>query len=216
VVLSSCDTLRVTVRGASGHSGTPHQARDPIPAACEMVTALQVLVTRAFDTFDPVVVTVGSFHAGTADNMIPAEARFGATLRSFSPASRDRLEQKAVRLVREIAAAHELEVDVEYAREFPLTVNHPDEAAFVGAVAREAFGPTRFLEAPRPFTVSEDFAYVLNEVPGAFVALGACPPDRNPATAASNHSAEAEFDEGVLAQGARLYAELALRRLAIG
>ena len=80
-MLAAAEVLEVTVRGHGGHGSEPHLAADPIPAACEMVTALQTLVTRRFDVFDPVVVTVGSFHAGTTDNVIPDEASFLATVR---------------------------------------------------------------------------------------------------------------------------------------
>src|SRR6202041_3133436 len=86
--LAAADILYVTVRGRGGHASAPQHSADPIPAACEMVTALQTFVTRRFDVFDPVVITVGSFHAGTVNNVIPDEARFWATARSFSEASR--------------------------------------------------------------------------------------------------------------------------------
>src|SRR5579864_5786813 len=87
-MLAAADQITVTVHGRGGHASTPHRAADPIVVACEMVTALQTLVTRKFDVFDPVVITVGSFHAGTTDNVIPDEARFWATARSYSAAAR--------------------------------------------------------------------------------------------------------------------------------
>src|SRR5579859_6966082 len=107
-MLAAADQITVTVHGRGGHASQPHRAADPIPAACEIVIALQTLVTRAFDIFDPVVITVGSFHAGTADNIIPDEATFLATARSFSHESRDALLTLVPRLVQDIAAAHGL------------------------------------------------------------------------------------------------------------
>ncbi len=214
--LAAADQLFVTVRGRGGHASAPHLSADPIPAACAMVTALQTLVTRRFDVFDPVVITVGSFHAGTTDNVIPDEAVFKTTLRSFSPSSRRRLREETQVLVRDIAAAHGLTADAEYIDGYPVTVNDATEAAFAGAAAAGLFGAARVVTPPAPLTGAEDFSYVLNEVPGAFVLLGACPRDTDPATAPSNHSAAALFDDGVLADGAALYAELALRRLAAG
>ena len=98
-MLAAADQITVTVHGRGGHASTPHRAADPIPAACEMVTALQTLVTRKFDVFDPVVITVGSFHAGTADNVIPDEATFLATARSFSQESRGALAELVPRLI---------------------------------------------------------------------------------------------------------------------
>jgi hippurate hydrolase len=214
-MLAAADIIRVTVRGRGGHASQPHLAADPITAACEMVTALQSLVTRQFDVFDPVVITVGSFHAGTADNVIPAEAQFLGTTRSFSPAARARLKDTIIRLVNDIAGAHGLTANAEYIEEYPVTVNDETEAAFARTVAAEMFGERRSVPKQFPMTGAEDFSYVLQHVPGAFISVGACPLDRDPETAPSNHSAEAVFDDGVLADGAALYAELAMRRLGV-
>jgi amidohydrolase len=215
-MLASSDTLEITVHGRGGHGSQPHLADDPIPAACHIVTALQTLVTRRFDVFDPVVVTVGSFHAGTASNVIPDRAELAVTVRSFSPAARAAVKDAALRLVRDVATAHGLSASAEFADGYPLTVNDAGEVAFAEATVAELFGSERFVRTPDPIAGSEDFSYVLEQVPGAFVMLGACPPDADPATAAFNHSAEAVFDDAVLADGATLLAELALRRLAAG
>jgi hippurate hydrolase len=212
-MLAAADIIRVTVRGRGGHASQPHLSADPITAACEIVTALQTMVTRQFDVFDPVVITVGSFHAGTTDNVIPDEAQFLGTARSFSPAARARLKDAVIRLAHDIAAAHGLTAEAEYIEEYPVTVNDETEAAFARTVAAEMFGERRSVPKQFPLTGAEDFSYVLQHVPGAFISLGACPPDRDPETAPSNHSAEAVFDDAVLADGAALYAELAVRRL---
>ncbi|MEV0603831.1 M20 family metallopeptidase [Streptomyces sp. NPDC050315] len=211
--MAASNVLEVTVRGAGGHGSAPQRAKDPIPAACEMVTALQTFVTRSFDPFDPVVLTVGQFHSGTASNVIPGEARFSATIRTFSTAAQARMKDGAVQVCRGIAAAHGLEVTAEFIEQYPATVNDDTEAEFVADVAREVHGEERFAWAPQPVTGSEDFSRVLDEVPGAFTFLGACPADRDVETAPYNHSPLAEFDDGVLGDGAALYAELALRRL---
>jgi hippurate hydrolase len=181
-----------------------------------MVLALQTMVTRTFDVFDPVVITVGSLHAGTIDNVIGDDARFLATARSYSDRSRSALAEQVPRLIRGIASAHGLGVDVEYATEYPVTVNDAAEAAFAGETIAATFGPDRGETAQFPISGAEDFSFVLEEVPGAFVFLGACPPDRDPATAPTNHSTLATFDDSALAEGTALYAELALRRLAQG
>jgi amidohydrolase len=214
--LAAADQLEVTVRGRGGHASRPSLAADPIPVACEIVTALQTLVTRRFDVFDPVVITVGSFHAGTADNIIPAAAELKATIRTFSPAARARVRDAAVRLARQIAASHGLTADAEFIDGYPVTMNDPGELEFAGRTITESLGDGRFVLAPNPVTGAEDFSFVLEEVPGAFVFLGACPPDADPAEAAYNHSPEAVFDDSVLPEGAALLTELALRRLAAG
>ena len=215
-IMAAADTFEVTVHGRGGHASQPHNAADPIPAACEMVLALQTMVTRKFDVFDPVVITVGSFHAGTTDNVIPDQARFLATARSYSAASRTALADLVPRLITDIAEAHGLTADAEYAAEYPVTVNDAAEAAFAGQVITEVFGPDRGETTQHPITGAEDFSFVLEEIPGAFIFLGACPPDRDPETAPTNHSAIALFDDSELADGTALYAELALRRLAQG
>ncbi len=212
-MMAAADILHVTVRGAGGHGSAPHRALDPIPAACEMVTALQTFVTRTFDVFDPVVITVGAFHAGTAHNVIPDTATFEATIRSFSPAAHARVLDESVRVVRGIAAAHQLDVDVEAEELFPVTVNSPAGVDVVEKVVKEALGEQRWLEMPFPLTGSEDFSRVLEAVPGAMVFLGAHLPGVDPETAPFNHSPLAAFDDSVLADGAAAYAALALAHL---
>ncbi|PZG43199.1 amidohydrolase [Spongiactinospora gelatinilytica] len=214
-MLAAGDALTVTVRGKGGHGSTPHLSVDPIPAACQMVTALQTLVTREFDVFDPVVVTVGAFHAGTAGNIIPDQAVLELTVRTFSDTNRAKIQKRIIELLMDTGAAYGLTVDAAFGRGYPVTVNDPEESAFAGDVVGDLLGADRYLIAPRPITGSEDFSYVLEEVPGAFIALGACPPHLDPATAPFNHSAEAMFDDAVLPDGAAIYAGLAERRLAM-
>ncbi|HEY2241933.1 MAG TPA: M20 family metallopeptidase [Streptosporangiaceae bacterium] len=215
-MLAAADIIRVTVRGRGGHASQPHLSADPITAACSMVTALQTMVTRRFDVFDPVVVTISSFHAGTTDNVIPDEATFLGTARSYSSEARDRLRETVIRIINDCADAHGVTADAHYVDEYPVTVNDPAEAEFARAVAADVFGAARSVLKTHPMTGAEDFSYVLQQVPGAFISVGAVPPDQDPATAPSNHSAAALFDDAALADGAALYAELALRRLARG
>lgn len=212
-VMASCDAIDVTVVGSGGHGSAPYKARDPIPAACEMVLALQTLVTRRTDIFDPVVLTTGQFHAGSRRNVIPDTARFDTTVRAFSPQARDRVRAAAVELVESIARGHGLTVEVSSSDGYPVTANDPAEAAFVATTVAESLGEHRFQPMVNPFAGAEDFSRVLSEVPGAFVILGACPPGADPATAPDNHSEHVEFDENLLADGAAVLAELAARRL---
>ncbi|NBE98274.1 amidohydrolase [Nonomuraea sp. KC401] len=215
-ILAAADMFSVTIRGRGGHGSTPHRSLDPIQAGCEMVTALQTMVTRTFDVFDPVVVTVGSFHGGTADNIIPDDARFDATVRTFSKENRTLVKRRLVEVVENIAAAHGMKAEVSFGMGYPVTVNDESEADFLGRTADELFGPGRYFVSPQPVMGSEDFSHVLDAVPGAFVFLGACPPGRDPATAPYNHAPEAVFDDSVLPDGAALYAALAHQRLARG
>jgi len=213
-IMAAADTLHVTVHGRGGHGSQPHRAADPVPVACEVVLALQTMVTRQFDVFDPVVLTVGTFHAGTADNVIPDDANFVATVRTFSPQARAAVQEAAPRVAAQVAAAHGLTATAEFRDGYPVTINHANELAFAQQALADLLGDGRYFAAPNPLTGSEDFSYVLEQVPGAFLMLGACPPDTDPLTAPFNHSAEAVFDDGVLPDGTALYASLALERLA--
>ncbi len=210
-LMAASGELTVTVVGAGGHGSTPHRALDPIQVGCEMVTALQTMVTRRFDVFDPVVITVGSFHGGTKRNIIPDEAAFSATLRAFSDATMNRLGEEAVRLCRDIASAHGLTARVEFTPEYPVTVNDAAEHEFLAATVVDLFGEERFEPLENPLTGAEDFSRVLNLVPGAYTFLGASV-DEDPDTSPTNHSPLARFDDGVLADQALLLAELAIRR----
>ncbi len=210
-VLAAADAIGVTVRGRGGHGSSPHSAADPVLALCAMVTALQTAVTREIDIFDPAVITVGQIAAGTAPNVIPETAWFASTVRTFSDASHARIRSVIERTVHGVAAAHGVLAEIDYVEQYPPTVNDPDEAAFVLETAREVLGEGHAVEAPKPMAGAEDFSFVLREVPGAFVGLGACPPGTDPATAPMNHSAHAVYDDSVLPHAAAL---LALRRLA--
>ncbi len=212
-MLAASDSVTVTVRGAGGHGSSPHSAKDPVPALCEIVTALQTMVTRTVDVFDPAVVTVGSLHAGSAGNVIPETAVLEATVRSFSTATQAAVRAGVERTVHGIAAAHGVEADLDYRENYPVTENDPAEAAFALRTARGLLGADHAFEAPRPLTGSEDFSLVLREVPGAYLGIGACPPDRDPATAPMNHAPQAVFDDRAVLDAAVLLAELAARRL---
>lgn len=210
-LMAGCDELFVTVRGEGGHGSTPHLTRDPVPVACEMVLAMQTLVTRHFNVFDPVVATVGRLVAGTAGNIIPDDATFDLTLRTFSPEHKERLLAELQRLFRGIAQGHGMSVDITVAPDYPVTVNHADEYAYARDVITDVFGAGSFREMPFPVPGSEDFSHVLREVPGAFIMLGATTAD-DPTSGASNHSPRASFDDAVVPRAAAALAELAFQR----
>lgn len=212
-LMASCADLRVTLRGRGGHGSAPHRANDPIPAACEMVTAIQTAVTRKFDIFDPVVVTVGSFHGGTKENIIPDTAHFHATVRTFSQEAQDRVRPVLLDLMQGIARAHGLEVDAEFHGLYPVTVNDQTAVETVERTVGELFGEGRYTTMRQPLAGAEDFSRVLQSVPGAMVFLGATIDGRDAETSPDNHSPEAAFDDRVLPDGAALLARLALGHL---
>jgi amidohydrolase len=206
------DEFVVRVVGEGGHGSAPHLTRDPIPVACEMVLALQTLVARQVPINDPAVLTVGRFTAGTKENIIPDEAEFAATIRSFSATTRTRMRDAVLRLLAGVADAHGLRAEVEWTDGYPATVNDEGEYAFARDVLVDLFGADRFVEEADPDPGTEDFSYVLEQVPGCYVAISACSAD-DPATAPDNHSARAAFDDAVLPDCAAFLAEVAVRRM---
>ncbi len=212
-MMAASHAVAVTVRGLGGHGSAPHRGRDPIAAVAEMITSLQTMVTRRFDVFDPVVVTVGMIEGGTRRNIIPDTARFEATVRRFSEDNAERLRTGIQDTLQGVALAHGVEVEIDYHDEYPVTVNTAAEVDFGADVVREVLGESRYAEMAAPITGSEDFSRVIAAVPGAFIALGAVLPDRDPDTAPNNHSPRADFDPAVLPDAAAVYAELAVRKL---
>jgi hippurate hydrolase len=215
-MLAAADTVAVTVHGRGGHASMPHLAADPVPVAAEIVLALQAMVTRQFDVFDPVVVTVGRIAAGTTDNVIASTAVLEATVRTFSEAVHAVVPERLTRVVEGIAAAHGLTATVDYQRGYPVTSNTPAEVDRAAGLVRAMFGEQAFMTAAQPLSGAEDFSYVLQQVPGTYLAVGATPPGEDPGRAAYNHSAQARFAEEALAVGPAVLAALALDRLSEG
>ena len=215
-MLAAADELFVTVHGRGGHGSMPHLAADPVTVMAEIVLALQTAVTRQFDALDPVVVSVGKVVAGTVNNVIPATARIEATVRTFSEDAHAAVEPRLVRVVERVAEAHGLTAEVDYRRGYPTTDNDPAEVERVERVVTGLTGPQGYVTLPRPLPGAEDFSYVLQQVPGAYLGLGATPAGADPTTAPYNHSAQATFDESALPVGAAALAAIALDRLAQG
>jgi len=212
--LASSDLLRITVRGRGGHASMPHGANDPIPVACQIVNALQTLVTRRTSVFEPVVITIAHISAGTTSNIIPETAFLEGTLRTLSGQVRSAVRGHIRRLAEGIAAAHEMTADVDMEVGYPVTMNDGQFAGFAHDVAAELLGDAGVAEMDTPIMGAEDFSYVLERVPGAMAFLGACPPGVAPEEAAPNHSNRAIFDEPAMVNGVATYAAVALRHLA--
>ncbi|MFT4216821.1 MAG: M20 family metallopeptidase [Micropruina sp.] len=215
VLMAAADHCQVVVRGRGGHGSQPHNALDPVPVACEIAIALQTMVTRQFSAFDPVVVTVGRIAAGSKENIIPDDAQLDMTVRTFSATNHAGIPERIGRLARGIAEAHGMTADVDYQRGYPVTMNDEAEYAHVVDTVVDLFGADRYVEEPFPKAGGEDFSLIGQQVPSAFIFVSAYP-GADFATAATNHSARALFDDGVLADSAALLAEVAIRRLRRG
>lgn len=214
-MMASSDTFTIQVTGKGGHASEPFRALDPIPVACEIVQALQLLVTRRIPVFDPTVVTVTQIHTGTTSNVIPETAYINGTIRAVSESTRKKVHDGLRRVAEGIAATHEMSADVEVVIGYPVTVNDDGRADFGLQVADALVGADKAVRLPNPVMGAEDFSYVLNRLPGAMIFLGGTPEGVNPATAAPNHSNRVVFDETAMKTGVALYASLALRTLGV-
>ena len=215
-LMAAADMLDIVVEGRGGHASMPHQTLDPVPVACEIVLALQALVTRQFDAHDPVVVTITRMDAGTAHNVIADRVTLTGTMRTLSAANRTRLHEAVIRLASGIAAAYDLEAKVTITPGFPVTVCDPRAVDLGEAVSGELFGIDAFQRLPTPIMGAEDFAYVLERTPGAMFFLGAAPDGADWSACCGIHSTRMMLDEAVLPRGAALLAGLAERFLASG
>ena len=214
-LMASAGDLLVTVSGSGGHGSMPWLSKDPISVLNEIMTALQTMVTKRFSAFDPVIVNIGWVRAGdtATTNVIPETASFGATVRVFSEENASKLKQYTQELVTSIAEGFGLSATVEFTRATKVLMNDPAAIASVEKVTSEVFGAGRYINLPTPIAGGEDFASILSEVPGAFVFMGACPPDKDYTSAATNHSNKAVFDDSILGDGAALLACLAVDAL---
>lgn len=213
--MASSDSFDIRVVGKGGHGSEPYRTLDPVPAACEIVQALQTMITRRINVFNPSVVTVTRLNAGTAYNVIPEVAEIGGTIRAISEATRKLVHDGIRRIAEGIAAAHGLDVEVDLKIGYDVTVNDKDYANVAADLVRTVAGADRFIELPTPVMGAEDFGVVLERIPGALVFLGATPHDRNPATAAPNHSNRVFYDEAAMSTGIALYSAAALNHLAV-
>jgi hippurate hydrolase len=211
-LLASADTLEIAVVGRGGHASMPHQTRDPVPVACEIVMALQTMVTRRFEATEAVVVTVTQLDAGTAFNVIPDRALLKGTVRTLSPDKRQAVWADIRRVAENIAAAHDCSADVTVTEGFPPTVNDARAIALAEAVAH-SLPDGEFMHMPTPVMGAEDFSYVLEKVPGMMAFLGVAGEGADLAHCCGIHSTRMVVDESVLPRGTAFLAGCAARFL---
>ena len=208
-LLAAADRILVTVTGKGGHASQPHLTIDPIPVACEIVTALQALVTRRIPAFDPVVITIARITSGTTNNVIPEIAELEGTIRSFSEDSRTLAHEGVRRVAMNVAAAHNTTASVEIIPGFPVTVCDSRAVMLAKETAQCLFGEAGWRTLANPVMGAEDFSYVLQKIPGAMLFLGAAPEGADAGTCCGLHSNRMQLDEGVMARGAALHCAIA-------
>ncbi len=215
-MLAAADMFEITVRGRGGHASMPHETRDPVPAAAEMVGALQTMVTRRFAASEATVVTVTRMDAGTAHNIIADSALLRGTIRTLSSERRQAVREAMEEVAAGVACAHGCTAEVEVIEGFPVTLNDARAVALGQQVAQEMGGTEGWHAMEHALMGAEDFSYVLEKVPGAMFFLGVAHEGADWAHCCTIHSSRMMVDESVLPKGSAFLASCALRFLEKG
>ncbi|HEV7283631.1 MAG TPA: M20 aminoacylase family protein, partial [Kaistia sp.] len=171
-IMAATDEFNFTIAGRGAHAAKPHLSLDPIVIGSHLVQAMQTIVSRSVDPLDSVVVSVTKFHAGEAHNIIPQTAFLGGTVRTLTPEMRDLAEKRIREIAAGIGATYGARIEVDYDRNYPVTVNHAANTIFAGDVASEIVGGDRVDREVAPMMGGEDFSYMLEKRPGAFIFIG--------------------------------------------
>jgi hippurate hydrolase len=207
--MAAGDRVFVKILGVGGHAARPHLAADPLVAAAAIVTSLQTVVARNVDPAETAVVTVGRLRSGDALNVIPEMAEIGISVRSFSEPVRALLKKRITEIITGIAQAHDTQADIRYVEGYPVLINSPAAVDLAAQVAQDLMGPDGVeLEHPQ-ITGSEDFAYMLQECPGALIRIGNGPLEKGRGL----HNPGYDFNDDNLPHGAAFWCQLTERFL---
>ena len=209
-IMASTDSFRIRVLGRGGHGAYPHKCVDPIVIGAKIVDNIQAIVSRERNPVDPVVVTIGKFHAGTAINVIPDDAEMEGTIRTLSEETRRATHEGIRRVAESTAAAYRAKVAFELFEGYPSTVNHDVAVDLLDQVGREVLGEQGVTWLPTASMGGEDFAYYLQRVPGAMFRLGVG------ADRPALHSSDFDFDDGALEIGMKIFSGLVMQYLSEG
>ncbi len=211
--MASSDYATVTVTGTGGHGAMPHRAADPIVAAASIVMALQTIVSRNIDPLQAAVLTVGAFHSGQANNVIPASATLELSVRALDREVRTTLERRVKALVTAQAESFDVKAHVDWKPGYAVLVNSAAETAFARSVATELVGTERVTPQGPPLTGSEDFAFMLERVPGSYVLIGNGTDSGPGAGGCMVHNPGYDFNDDNVATGSAYWVLLAERFL---
>ena len=203
-IMAAVDTFHININGLGGHGAMPHQTRDPIVAACGMAQAIQTIVSRNHNTQDDLVVSVTQIHTGTADNVIPETAYINGTVRTFDREVQAMVMRRLQQIVTGQAQSYGVEAELEYVKGYPATVNTPDEADFAVSVACAVAGEDNVVAQHGREMGAEDFSYMLEKRPGAYLFLGQ-------GDTAGLHHPQYNFDDAIAPVGASFFARLVER-----
>jgi hippurate hydrolase len=205
-IMGSVDMIDIEIEGVGGHAAMPHQTVDPAPVIAALIQAVQAITARTINPMDSAVISITTIHGGDAFNVIPQTIRMTGTVRTLNDAVRDHVEARLNQAVTGIAAAYGAKGKLDYSRHYPVTVNHAHETE-LAAVAAEAVAGVGRVSRDMPATLGgEDFAFMLNEVPGAMINIGNGP-------GANLHHPAYDFNDEAIAWGCSYWCELVRQRL---
>ena len=203
-IMAAADMFEITVQGAGGHGANPHQTKDAIVIGAQLVTNLQQLVARRVDPIESAVLSVGSFVAENAFNVIADTAKLRGTVRTFNPEIRDLMETEIRRVIEGTALANNCTIHIDYMRGYSAVVNHEAETLFLKSVSEDIIGEEFVLETA-PHMGGEDFAYYLEQIPGTFFFTGAKPENDYP-----HHHPKFDIDERAMLTAAKILGTAAI------
>ncbi|WP_137125917.1 M20 aminoacylase family protein [Roseomonas sp. HF4] len=212
-VLAAADRISITVHGKGGHASRPHICIDPVLVGAQIVVAAQSVVARSMDPIDTAVVSLCMFHAGSAGNVIPEVAELTGTVRTFKPEVQDMVERRLGAIVRSIAEAHGAQAELAFTRGYPPTVNHEAETLRAQKAAAHVLGEARIHRNAPPRMGAEDFSYMLQRCPGAFIGIGQGDGGRH---SVGLHNPRFDFNDDLIPLGASVFARLVEQELVRG
>lgn len=200
-IMAAVDTFHIHIKGQGGHGAMPHDTRDPVVAACGIATAIQTIVSRNHYALNDLVVSVTQIHTGTVDNVIPETAYINGTVRTFDKDVQAMVVRRMEQIVAGQAASYDVAAELVYEKGFPATVNDPDKARFAAAVAGDVVGENRVVAEAGREMGAEDFSYMLEHRPGAYLFLGQ-------GEGAGLHHPEYNFNDEIAPVGASFFARI--------
>ena len=200
-IMAAADYVTIEIDGVGGHAARPHMAVDPVLVAAHTIIAIQSIVSRSVDPLQSAVISINVVQAGTADNVIPPRVTLEGTARTLSEDVRVLVEQRLGQIVEHTAAAFGATAKFTYRRNYPVLVNHEKQSAFAGDVASEIVGESHVNRELTPMMGGEDFAFMLNERPGAFIWVGNGP-------GAGLHHPEYNFNDDAIPFGTSYWVRL--------
>ena len=203
-LMAAYDTFQIKVQGRGSHAAMPHYSIDPIIVASQMVNALQSIASRNIDPLESVVISVTQIHGGDTNNVIPDSVWMEGTTRCFKPDIRDWIQPTMQRILDGVAATYGASVELDYLRRYPPTINHEAETAIAAQIATEVAGAARVNTNTAPVMGGEDFAFMLEKVPGCYLFIG----NGDGEGACMVHNPHYDFNDEILPVGATYFSRL--------